>query len=63
MGGEYASGLFRTTFTAVPARGSVAAAKLVVLTAATTVLVTLGSAIAFAIAPGGPVRPGWHLGR
>ncbi|BCL12972.1 ABC transporter permease [Micromonospora sagamiensis] len=49
VGGEYASGLFRTTFAAVPARGSVAAAKLVVLTAATTVLGMLGSAIAFAV--------------
>ncbi|MFI6822643.1 ABC transporter permease [Micromonospora sp. NPDC050187] len=49
VGGEYASGLFRTTFAAVPARGSVAAAKLVVLTAATTVLGLLGSATAFGV--------------
>ncbi|GLY20612.1 ABC transporter permease [Micromonospora sp. NBRC 101691] len=49
IGGEYASGLFRTTFAAVPARGSVAAAKLAVLTAVTTVLGLLGSAAAFGV--------------
>ncbi|MEU4567245.1 ABC transporter permease [Micromonospora sp. NPDC023956] len=49
IGGEYASGLFRATFAAVPARGSVAAAKLVVLTAATTLLGLVGSATAFGI--------------
>lgn len=35
--GEYGSGLIRTTFTAVPARRSVMAAKAIVLTAVMTV--------------------------
>ncbi|WP_416903167.1 ABC transporter permease [Micromonospora echinospora] len=49
VGGEYASGLFRTTFAAVPARGAVAAAKLAVLAAVTTALGLLGSATAFGV--------------
>ncbi|BCJ61155.1 ABC transporter permease [Micromonospora endophytica] len=48
IGGEYASGLLRTTFAAVPRRGAVAAAKLTVLTGVLTLLGVLGAAAAFA---------------
>ncbi|MEV6812830.1 hypothetical protein [Micromonospora sp. NPDC051296] len=49
VGGEYASGLARTTFAAVPRRRAVAAAKVVVLTGVLTVLGVLGAAAAFAV--------------
>ncbi|MER7723944.1 ABC transporter permease [Streptomyces sp. NPDC096323] len=46
--GEYGTGLIRTTFTAVPARRSVTAAKALVLTAVTTVFGTLVALASFA---------------
>lgn len=46
--GEYASGLIRTTFTAVPARRQVMAAKALVLTAVTTVFGALVALASFA---------------
>ncbi|MEU1472048.1 ABC transporter permease [Streptomyces sp. NPDC005761] len=46
--GEYGTGLIRTTFTAVPARRSVMAAKALVLTAVTTVFGTLVALASFA---------------
>ncbi|GIJ21391.1 ABC transporter permease [Micromonospora lutea] len=49
IGGEYASGLMRTTFAAVPRRSAVAAAKLTVLTGVLTLLGALGAAAAFAV--------------
>ncbi|GIJ77785.1 hypothetical protein SAMN05443287_111119 [Micromonospora phaseoli] len=49
IGGEYASGLMRTTFAAVPRRHAVAAAKLTVLTGVLTLLGALGAAAAFAV--------------
>ncbi|GIJ37299.1 ABC transporter permease [Micromonospora andamanensis] len=49
IGGEYASGLLRTTFAAVPRRHAVAAAKLTVLTGVLTLLGALGAAAAFAV--------------
>ncbi|WP_327038475.1 hypothetical protein [Micromonospora maris] len=49
IGGEYASGLMRTTFAAVPRRGAVAAAKLTVLTGVLTLLGLLGAVTAFAV--------------
>ncbi|MEV6692879.1 hypothetical protein AB0M35_15540 [Micromonospora sp. NPDC051196] len=49
IGGEYASGLMRTTFAAVPRRGAVAAAKLTVLTGVLTLLGLLGAAAAFTV--------------
>jgi hypothetical protein len=45
--GEYGTGLIRTTFTAVPARRSVMAAKALVLTAVTTVFGTLVALASF----------------
>ncbi|WNI29464.1 ABC transporter permease subunit [Streptomyces sp. ITFR-6] len=48
--GEYGTGLIRTTFTAVPARRSVMAAKVLVLATVTTVFGALGSAASFASA-------------
>jgi hypothetical protein len=47
--GEYSSGLIRTTFVAVPARGSVMAAKLLVVTAVTTVFGVAVAAASFAL--------------
>ncbi|KXK58417.1 hypothetical protein AWW66_29885 [Micromonospora rosaria] len=49
IGGEYASGLMRTTFAAVPRRRAVAAAKLTVLTGVLTLLGVLGAVAAFAV--------------
>ncbi|MEV2240296.1 hypothetical protein [Micromonospora sp. NPDC049891] len=49
IGGEYASGLMRTTFAAVPRRSAVAAAKLTVLTGVLTLLGALGAAAAFTV--------------
>ncbi|MFV2101480.1 hypothetical protein [Micromonospora sp. LOL_024] len=49
VGGEYASGLMRTTFAAVPRRYAVAAAKLTVLTGVMTLLGLLGAAAAFTV--------------
>ncbi|MGN9808699.1 hypothetical protein ACTMSW_04995 [Micromonospora sp. BQ11] len=49
VGGEYASGLFRVTFAAVPRRSAVAAAKLLVLAAVTTAVGVTGAAAAFAV--------------
>ncbi|GIJ31771.1 ABC transporter permease [Micromonospora sediminimaris] len=49
IGGEYASGLMRTTFAAVPRRYAVAAAKLTVLTGVLTLLGALGAAAAFVV--------------
>ncbi|WP_327709011.1 ABC transporter permease subunit [Streptomyces sp. NBC_00464] len=46
--GEYGTGLIRTTFTAVPARRSVMAAKALVLTAVTTVFGALVALASFA---------------
>ncbi|THA63260.1 ABC transporter permease [Streptomyces sp. A0642] len=46
--GEYSTGLIRTTFTAVPARRSVTAAKALVLTAVTTVFGALVALASFA---------------
>ncbi|WP_329028732.1 ABC transporter permease [Streptomyces sp. NBC_01423] len=46
--GEYGTGLVRTTFTAVPARRSVMAAKVLVLAAVTTVFGVLVAAASFA---------------
>lgn len=46
--GEYGTGLIRTTFTAVPARRSVMAAKVLVLAAVTTVFGALVAAASFA---------------
>ncbi|MDT0342677.1 ABC transporter permease [Streptomyces litchfieldiae] len=48
--GEYSTGAIRTTFAAVPARGSVLAAKATVVTAVTTALGVLVSAASFALA-------------
>ncbi|WLQ40867.1 ABC transporter permease subunit [Streptomyces laculatispora] len=48
--GEYGTGLIRTTFTAVPARRSVMAAKVLVLAAVTTVFGALVAAASFASA-------------
>lgn len=45
--GEYATGMVRTTFAAVPSRGSVMAAKLTVVTAVTLVLGVVVSATSF----------------
>ncbi|MEV1145057.1 hypothetical protein [Micromonospora sp. NPDC049799] len=50
VGGEYASGLFRGTFAAVPRRGAVAAAKVLVLATVTTAVGVLGAATAFTVA-------------
>jgi hypothetical protein len=47
--GEYSSGMIRTTFAAVPARGSVMAAKVVVVAAVFTVFGAVLSAAAFAL--------------
>ncbi|NED82714.1 ABC transporter permease [Streptomyces sp. SID11233] len=46
--GEYGTGLIRTTFTAVPARRSVMAAKVLVLATVTTVFGALVAAVSFA---------------
>ncbi|SEC65480.1 hypothetical protein SAMN05216483_2128 [Streptomyces sp. 2131.1] len=46
--GEYGTGLVRTTFTAVPARRSVMAAKVLVLAAVTTVFGVFVAAVSFA---------------
>ncbi|WP_406454440.1 ABC transporter permease subunit [Streptomyces sp. NBC_00876] len=46
--GEYGTGLIRTTFTAVPARRSVMAAKVLVLAAVTTVFGALVAGVSFA---------------
>ncbi|WP_327357187.1 ABC transporter permease [Streptomyces sp. NBC_01304] len=47
--GEYTSGLIRTTFTAVPARRPVVAAKIVVVTVVTLVLGTVVAAASFGV--------------
>ncbi|MEU2563085.1 ABC transporter permease [Streptomyces longispororuber] len=49
VAGEYGSGLMRTTFTAVPARGSVMAAKAAVVTAVTTAVGTLTAVVSYAV--------------
>ncbi|MFB7667930.1 ABC transporter permease [Kitasatospora sp. NPDC056138] len=57
--GEYASGLVRTTFTAVPARRSLMAAKSLVVAAATAVYGALVAATSFAVAQA--VLSGRHI--
>ncbi|MFD8749521.1 ABC transporter permease [Kitasatospora sp. NPDC059577] len=56
---EYASGLVRTTFTAVPARGSLTAAKSLAVAAATAVYGALIAATSFAVAQA--VLSGRHI--
>jgi ABC-2 type transport system permease protein len=60
IGGEYASGLIRTTFAAVPARHAVVSAKLVVVTAVMTVLGVVGAATAFGVSQA--ILSGRHAG-
>ncbi|MFC5922555.1 hypothetical protein [Micromonospora vulcania] len=48
IGGEYATGLIRTTFAVVPARRAVISAKIVVVTGVMTVLGVIGASAAFA---------------
>ncbi|MFE1315951.1 ABC transporter permease [Streptomyces sp. NPDC058755] len=50
--GEYTTGLIRTTFTAVPARRSVMAAKVAVVAAATTALGVVAALLSFGVAQG-----------
>ncbi|MEV5508820.1 ABC transporter permease [Streptomyces orinoci] len=57
--GEYASGLARTTFTAVPARGSLMAAKALVVAAATFAYGALVAAASFTVAQA--VLSGRHI--
>lgn len=52
IAGEYGTGLVRTTFAAVPARGAVVAAKIVVVTAVTTVVGALGALLSFGVSQG-----------
>lgn len=49
IGGEFATGLIRTTFAAVPARRAVIAAKVIVVTGVMTVLGAVGASAAFAV--------------
>lgn len=49
IGGEYATGLIRTTFAAVPARRAVISAKIIVVTGVMSVLGLLGAAAAFGV--------------
>ncbi|MCM0676403.1 ABC transporter permease [Micromonospora phytophila] len=49
VGGEYATGLLRTTFAAVPARRAVTGAKIIVVAGVMTVLGLLGAATAFGV--------------
>ncbi|MET7420873.1 ABC transporter permease [Dactylosporangium sp. NPDC005555] len=58
--GEYSSGLIRTTFTAVPARGAVMAAKIVVVTGVTTVFGALVAGISFWVSQA--ILSGRHAG-
>ena len=58
--GEYRTGLIRTTFTAVPARRSVMAAKVCVVTAVTTVFGAVVSMTSFALTQA--VLSGRHVG-
>ncbi|MDX5567622.1 ABC transporter permease [Streptomyces sp. ID05-04B] len=48
--GEYTTGMIRTTFTAVPARGSVMAAKVAVVTVATTGFGALAAFLSYGVA-------------
>jgi ABC-2 type transport system permease protein len=58
--GEYTSGLIRTTFTAVPARRPVIAAKVVVMTAVMLALGTVVSATSFGVTQA--IYHGQHIG-